>query len=368
MDPLDALATRIALASVATATATGALAWLARRWSSERERWPVVRALLLGSEGSEASAPTSEAGDLRFAAVTASVAAGVTWVLALDSRLRELPPGSRAIALAVGFPVVALVVTTLADLVVGSSAAVDVGSGPYARSGGGTAPASPVVGRAVELARSAGFSAEASGAIGTAVRVGEVAANGAALFASNPQVQAVAGAAAQAALRGGRSVLQATAALVTDAVVGRDGSSCSVNAVHGDESPEAVRVLIARTENQIGRARKVAQGDEVRDALDSMAEALAGYSAALNGGRASVAAIAEGVREVSALARRTADDAVDAFSLMGLRRDASAVEARELYRELVRIYHADAHRPGVDPGKLAEIEAAYQQVQASLAA
>src|SRR5207302_1849108 len=40
----------------------------------------------------------------------------LSWVLALEARLRELPPAGRALAIAAGLPSVALLVAALADM------------------------------------------------------------------------------------------------------------------------------------------------------------------------------------------------------------------------------------------------------------
>src|SRR4051812_8382978 len=200
MEPLlSSPAVRIAAASLVTVAATGTLSWLARRWGSGR--WATLTALLLGSD--TAACNEIAKGDLRFAAVVASIASGLAWVIALEDPIRELSPAARATALAAGVPLVALAVAGLADLL----------SWPEEHE-----EPTDLGGKASEVALKAGFTAGQSDAIGTAVRAGEAAFGVAATVVGNEKVQAAAGVAASAAVRGGKSVLDAAISVVAGAV------------------------------------------------------------------------------------------------------------------------------------------------------
>ncbi|MBI3722703.1 VWA domain-containing protein [bacterium] len=107
MDAFSSPALRFAAAALATAAATGALARVARKWG--QGSWPTLSALLLGPDD-------PEQGDLRFASVVASVAAGLSWIVALDAPLKTLSPTGRVAAIGVGLPLIALAVAALADI------------------------------------------------------------------------------------------------------------------------------------------------------------------------------------------------------------------------------------------------------------
>lgn len=102
---------RLVAAASVNAGAVFTLAWLARRHG--RGHWPALSALVLGHEGEDTDEPGQ---DLRFAAVVAAVVSGLGWVVALDARFRELPGALRALSLAMGFPIVAVLMAAVADV------------------------------------------------------------------------------------------------------------------------------------------------------------------------------------------------------------------------------------------------------------
>jgi hypothetical protein len=342
MEPLlSSPAVRIAAASLVTVASTGALSWLTRRWGSGR--WATLTALLLGGDPSACNEPAK--GDLRFAAVVASITAGLAWVIALEEPIRELSPGARATALAAGVPLVALAVSALADLLSWSEEPE-------------TDEEPDLADRASEVALKAGFTSGQSEVIGTAVRAGEAAYGVAATVVGNERVQAVAGAAAQAAYRGGKTVLGAAVSAVSGVV-----------AEHLNPGPGArrqeLRALLEDARAAVATARARAVDTSAREAADSLGEALSRYAEVLEEDGADLDLVGTRIREVLALAR-SSDEGADDFRALGLTREATLDDARKVYRELARIYHADAGLRGVDADKFKEIAAAYERVRAYL--
>jgi hypothetical protein len=281
-------ALRLALAALASAVAVSALAHVARRWGSGA--WATTTALLLGAED-------ATRGDLRFAAVVASLATGLAWVVALDARLRDMAPTARGLVVAAGLPAVALLVSALADM----------------------------------------------------------------LAANDPPEPAPAGAGAAIAL----GADAARAALETGSVAPAADSTGEWAAPK--KSRDDVHALLDRAAAEVASVRARATDAATREALVSMEETLAGYEPVLEDPNADLERMARAVVEIVALARRCdEEEGQDSFRVLGLRRDASIEDARRVYRELARIYHADAGVPGVDPERFVELTAAYQAVCAYL--
>jgi hypothetical protein len=290
---LSASITRLLGAAIVTAFAVVALARLGRRQGG---RWPVLGALVLGQDEDD---EPSTGPDLRFAAVVASVASALAWVLALDDRFRALSGSSRALALALGLPIVTVLVTTAADLL------------------GRDAPAAPASPPAPDS---------------------EPAPAPAPAPASEP-----------------------TPASATRPPL--DSGALRRPAIERDE----VRRLIDAALDAVGAARARTADGAVRDGLSSLEETLAEYGILVDDQDADLERIAQRAREAAALAEACQDDESEAFRTLGLRRDATTDQAKRVYRELAKIYHADASVPGADPEKFKEIAAAYEKVRAALA-
>jgi hypothetical protein len=280
---LSASITRLLGAALVTAFAVVALARLGRRQGG---RWPVLGALVLGQEDDE----PSNGPDLRFAAVVASVASALAWVLALDDRFRALSGSSRALALALGLPIVTVLVTTAADLLGRDSPAAPPEPDPAPAPAPEPEPAS----------------------------------------ATRPPL---------------------------------DSGALRRPAIARDE----VRRLIDAALDAVGAARARTADGAVRDGLSSLEETLAEYGILVDDPEADLERIAQRTREAAALAEACQDDESEAFRTLGLRRDATTEQAKRVYRELAKIYHADASVPGADPEKFKEIAAAYEKVRAALA-
>lgn len=362
MDPFTSTALRAAAAGLATAAATGTLAHFARRWGEGR--WPSISALLLGPVD-------PENGDLRFAAVVASVASGVSWVIALDAPLRTLSPTARAAGIALGFPIVALAVSAVADLVAGRDEAgagesTDAGeddTGTLAVAPAPAATASPATSSEMATMGKALTGMLPPGtqdALRVAIQAGSVVAGAAATVASDPRVQAAASAAAGAALRGGTTVVKGAVSAVADVV------AAQVRTGPSSAERERVRRLIEEALDEVGAARARTEDGSIREALSSMEEALTGYREIVDDADADLDRIAIRCGEVMALAQSCEDDGVDAFRTLGLKRDATIEQAKRVYRELAKIYHSDVGSPGVDEDKFKEITVAYERVRAAL--
>lgn len=336
MDPLlESPALRVAGAALATAVSVSALAHVTRLWG--KGAWATTSALLLGADD-------ATKGDLRFAAVCAALGSGLSWVLAFDARLRELPPTGRAVALIAGLPSMALIVSALADMLAANEPAEAVPV-PVA------ADADLRV-KAAGMARQAGFTAGQSEAIGTAVRAGELALGAAATVATNPTVRACAGAVSGAALEAGKTAFAAATAAAT-------------SALRKKKTPVELSALIEHASAEVAAARARSEDESTREALGSMEEALTSYAQVVAEPDADLERIERAVRELVALARRChEEEGSDAFRALGLRRDASFEDVKRVYRDLARIYHADAYVAGVDPEKFVELTAAYERVRA----
>jgi hypothetical protein len=359
MDPFTSPALRAAAAALATAAATGTLAHLAKLWGSGR--WPALTALLLGPDD-------PDKGDLRFAAVVASVGSGLAWVVALDQTLQRLSPTGRAAGIALGFPLIALAVTSLADVASrrwaelteseserASESFVESESESDAESETETEAGSPSVAKALNGVLPAGTQE----ALRVAIRAGSAVAGAAATVATDPRVQAAASAAAGAALRGGSAVLKATASAVVESVG-------SPKRAPSPEERDRVRRLIDEALGEVGAARARTDDSSIREALASMEEALSGYAQVVDDVDADLDRISVRCREVMALARSCEDDGADAFRTLGLRRDATLEQARRVYHELAKIYHTDTSADGVDDDRFKEITVAYERVRAVL--
>jgi hypothetical protein len=130
-----------------------------------------------------------------------------------------------------------------------------------------------------------------------------------------------------------------------------------------------LRALVEQGLAEVAAARTRCADESLKEALVSMEEALATYGGVLDEEDVDVEKIGRRIGEVIALARSCEpgdDEDADAFRALGLKRDATLEDAKRVYRDLARVYHADMATSGVDPDKFKEIAAAFERVRAYL--
>jgi len=330
---LESPALRSAGAALATALSVSALAHVARKWGSGT--WPTVSALFVGADD-------AEKGDLRFAAVCAALASGLSWVVAFEANLRALPAAGRGLVLAVGLPCIALIVAALADTIAAHESD-EPASAPEPEAEPAPALVPITIG---EIGTKE--------VLGTALRAGEVALGAATAVATNPALRSAACAVSGAAFEAGKTAVAFAAEAAKDAL-------------RKKRTPAELRALIDHAQAEVRAARARSEDESTKEALTSMDEALMTYGEAVQDPGADLDRIERAVRELVLLARRCHEEEPDdAFRVLGLKRDVSREDAKRVYRELARIYHADAHVEGVDPEKFLELTAAYERVRAYL--